>query len=123
MKISIECKSFLLSETLKLYLREFIVDDIKDSDFLISDREIESEKPLFLISNRENSSLRVGFSKSSLIENLNNFHSKIEKKSTLTTQSKVNNEEKLDKLAKDLDIITRDFVSKLLNRVKEHYES
>ncbi len=66
MKIAIHCKDRFLERTLELYLKDKICDD-KNSDFIISDENFNSNKPIFLVG--ENSPyLCVPFSQSELFE-------------------------------------------------------
>lgn len=48
MKIAIVCQSLLLSKALKTFLAEMIVS-YKQCDFVISDKKIELDKPVFYL--------------------------------------------------------------------------
>lgn len=71
MKIALVCQSLLLSRALKSFLGEMIVP-YKQCDFVISDKKIELDKPIFYISSNEGN-LVIPFSKSSLLIELDKF--------------------------------------------------
>ncbi|MDD2382606.1 MAG: hypothetical protein PHN18_00295 [Sulfurospirillaceae bacterium] len=71
MKIAVVCQSLLLSRALKSFLGEIIVS-YKQCDFVISDKKIELDKPIFYISSIEGN-LLIPFSKSSLMIELDKF--------------------------------------------------
>lgn len=71
MKIALVCQSLLLSRALKSFLGEMVVP-YKQCDFVISDKKIELDKPIFYISSNEGN-LVIPFSKSSLLIELDKF--------------------------------------------------
>jgi hypothetical protein len=71
MKIALVCQSLLLSRALKSFLGDRIVP-YKQCDFVISDKKIELDKPIFYISSHEGN-LLIPFSKSSLQIELDKF--------------------------------------------------
>ena len=71
MKIALVCQSLLLSRALKSFLGDMIVP-YKQCDFVISDKKIELDKPIFYISSHEGN-LVIPFSKSSLHIELDKF--------------------------------------------------
>lgn len=71
MKIALVCQSLLLSRALKSFLGEMIVP-YKQCDFVISDKKIELDKPIFYVSTTEGN-LIIPFSKSSLFIELDKF--------------------------------------------------
>ncbi|MGP1484690.1 MAG: hypothetical protein ACTTJC_01100 [Campylobacter sp.] len=73
MKISFDCECVLLQETLKLFLKDYIWAK-KDCDFVISDRQIQCQKPVFLIS-KNSGHLKLPFSKETLLATLEEFYS------------------------------------------------
>ena len=72
MKISLVCQSLLLSKALKSFLGDEIVS-YKQCDFVISDKKIELDKPIFYISSTQGE-LLIPFSKSSLMIELDRFY-------------------------------------------------
>ena len=64
MKVAVVCQSLLLSKALHSFLGELIVP-YKQCDFVISDKKIELDKPIFHISTLEGE-LLIPFSKSTL---------------------------------------------------------
>ncbi|MDD3343038.1 MAG: hypothetical protein PHR87_05620 [Sulfurospirillaceae bacterium] len=71
MKIALVCQSLLLSRALKSFLGDNVVP-YKKSDFVISDKKIELDKPIFFVSSIEGD-LLIPFSKSSLMIELDKF--------------------------------------------------
>jgi hypothetical protein len=71
MKIAIVCQSLLLSKALKTFLGDMVVP-YKQCDFVISDKKIELDKPVFFIASNEGN-LVIPFSKSALLIELDKF--------------------------------------------------
>jgi len=71
MKVALVCQSLLLSRALKSFLGDMVVP-YKQCDFVISDKKIELDKPIFYISSNEGN-LIIPFSKSSLFIELDKF--------------------------------------------------
>lgn len=71
MKIAVVCQSLLLSRALKSFLGDAIVA-YKQCDFVISDKKIELDKPVFYIASSEGN-LNIPFSKSTLLLELDKF--------------------------------------------------
>ncbi|MFC2491835.1 MAG: hypothetical protein ACFNUJ_04100 [Campylobacter curvus] len=76
MKISFECECILLQKTLLLFCKNEAAHH-KDCDFVVSDRHINTQKPLFLISD-DSPYLSVPFSKQTLLNTLEEFYSAIQ---------------------------------------------
>lgn len=72
MKIALVCQSLLLSRALKSFLGETI-SSYKQCDFVISDKKIELDKPIFYISSLQGD-LLIPFSQSSLMLALEKFY-------------------------------------------------
>lgn len=72
MKIALVCQSLLLSRALKSFLGSAVVS-YKQCDFVVSDKKIELDKPIFFISSSEGN-LLIPFSGSSLIIALEKFN-------------------------------------------------
>ena len=75
MKVAVVCQSLLLSKALQSFLGELIVP-YKQCDFVISDKKIELDKPIFHISTLEGE-LLIPFSKSTLLLELERFHTSL----------------------------------------------
>ena len=76
MKISFDCDCILLQNSLELFLKEYISHK-KDCDFIISDRKIESKKPVFIIASNFGH-LQIPFTKETLLNTLEEFYSAIQ---------------------------------------------
>lgn len=75
MKIALVCQSLLLSKALHSFLGEYIVP-YKQCDFVISDKKMVLDKPIFYISSLEGD-LIIPFSKASLLLSLDAFYKKM----------------------------------------------
>ena len=111
MKISFECDCILLQKTLLLFCGNLAAHH-KDCDFVVSDREIATKKPLFIIG--KNAHLSHPFTKATLLDTLEEFYSamQISKANKLNeTKNEKNLEEKIslliDKFKADLLEILR----------------
>lgn len=72
MKVAIICQSLLLSRALKSFLGEKVVT-YKQCDFVISDKKIELDKPIFFLNSKEGE-LSLPFSKASLLLGLERYY-------------------------------------------------
>ena len=72
MKVAIICQSLLLSRALKSFLGESVVP-YKQCDFVISDKKIELDKPIFFLNNEEGE-LSIRFSKAGLLLSLEQYY-------------------------------------------------
>jgi hypothetical protein len=113
MKIALACNSLLLTKTLEIFLKKNLTS-YKKCDFVISDKNIEMEKPLFVISG-EKADLQVPFSESSLMIELDRFYAKL-------TSKKSPKDEKIETIKEKIDILTKKFRDDLLEVIGEHYE-
>jgi hypothetical protein len=118
-KISLACQSVLLEKSLKLFLKNYIYP-YKQCDFVIADRKIEIDKPLFYIS-YDDSNLNIPFSKSSLILSIENFYNTIFKKD-LIVEEKVVKEVNIDKIEKKITELTNNFRDDLVKVIKDYYD-
>lgn len=75
MKVAVVCQSLLLNKALQLFLGELIVP-YKQCDFVISDKKIELDKPIFHISAVEGE-LLIPFAKSTLLIELERFYTSL----------------------------------------------
>lgn len=111
MKVAIECDSMLLQRSLEIFLRDFKANS-NECDFLITDKLFKSEKPIFFISNSSNQAyLKKPFSKSKLLTAIEKFYNE-----------NIRNRDKSDNLKNQIELITKEFVEKLVVTIKEHYE-
>lgn len=120
MKIALACQSILLEKSLEMFLKNCIYP-YKQCDFVISDRYIEIDKPLFYISS-ENSDLDIPFSKSSLILSIEKFYNTINQENSetkVTSFKKVN----IKDLEEKIIDLTDNFRNDLVNVIKEYYEN
>ncbi len=62
MKVSLVCESPLLQKSLEIYLKPYL-STYEACDFVITDREVRSKKPVLVIGKREDATLQVPFSK------------------------------------------------------------
>ncbi|ANE33910.1 hypothetical protein [Campylobacter hyointestinalis] len=115
MKIFTQCECLLLSESLRLFLDDFYTSK-KDCDFIISDKKIDSDKPVFVI-DEKSPYLKIPFTKESLINTLEEFYSAIEiqKSATLFKAKSSSFEQNLSNLIDK-------FKTDLLNLIKNEYE-
>lgn len=119
MKIALACQSILLEKSLEIFLKNHLYP-YKQCDFVISDRHIEIDKPLFYISS-EDSDLNVPFSKSSLILVIEKFYNDI-KHETLKTDTTNINKVDIKDLEEKITNLTDNFRNDLVNVIKEYYE-
>lgn len=75
MKISFECECVLLQRALILFLNN-CVSTRNDCDFVISDRKIDTAKPVFIVGEKS-PYLPFPFDKQTLLSALNEFYSAI----------------------------------------------
>ncbi|CAM2741342.1 ornithine carbamoyltransferase (OTCase) [Campylobacter hyointestinalis] len=115
MKIFTQCECLLLSESLRLFLDSFYTSK-KDCDFIISDKKIDSDKPVFVI-DEKSPYLKIPFTKESLISTLEEFYSaiQIQNNSALFKASNSSFEQNLSNLVDK-------FKADLLNLIKNEYE-
>lgn len=119
MKIALACQSVLLEKSLEKFLKNYIYP-YKQCDFVISDRKIEIDKPLFYLSTEE-SDLNIPFSKSSLLLSLEKFYD-LNFTSSNTKEDTIQATKDFSNLEENISKLTDDFRSDLINLIKEHYE-
>jgi len=73
MKIALACESPLLKKSLQLYFKES-VSSYEECDFVISDKQVKSKKPVLFIGKRKDAVLKVPFSKEQLLSKAQQFH-------------------------------------------------
>lgn len=111
MKIAVKCDSLLLEKSLNIFLEPYIVPK-KQCDFIVSDYEFKSDKPLFLIGSPN---LPKPFSKVQLLNALQKFN--------LPIDSKKRQEKFSDTLEEKIDILTQEFRENLIKTIRNHYEN
>ena len=117
MKIALVCQSLLLARALKSFLKESIVP-YKQCDFVISDKKIELDKPIFFISTQENSDLCMPFSKASLVLSLETFYQKLLAPDYLNMQ---NDSSERDFLEEKIASLTEKFRQELIQTLRDYY--
>ncbi len=117
MKIALACKSLLVTKSLEIFLKKHL-SSYKRCDFVISDYEIDVDKPVFLISDKI-SNLQIPFSKSSLIIELDKFYNNLN--SEKASNGKILEDEKQD-IEKKIDFLTKKFRDDLIKVISEYYE-
>lgn len=116
MKIALACQSILLEKTLKIFLSSYLTS-YNHCDFVISDRKIEIEKPLFYISNND-SNLNLPFSKGTLIMALEKFYTSLQTK----LENSLDIKKDFGKLEEKIVLLTEEFRENLIQTIKEYYE-
>ena len=127
MKIALACQSILLEKSLEMFLKSYIVP-YRKCDFVISDRQIEIDKPLFYIAT-EDSELALPFSKSALMLKIDKFYASLDSKDSTKKIKKSNKTKKRVKKVqmKELEVkitkLTDNFRDDLVNVIKEYYDN
>ena len=111
MRICIECKDIIIEESLKLFLKEYLVMK-KDCDFLISDVKIHTQKPLFIIS-QNSPFLSIPFSKEALLQALKEFDDAIK----LAAQNLLLEQKRI--LEEKINLISNEFRKEYENKIDE----
>lgn len=117
MKVALVCQSLLLSRALKSFLGDLVVP-YKQCDFVISDKKIELDKPIFYISSSEGN-LIIPFSKSSLLIELDKFFQHIMLQGNvddMMPQSK-----NTHALEEKITALTERFRSELIQTIRGYY--
>jgi len=120
MKIALACQSILLEKSLEIFLKNYL-SSYKQCDFVISDKRVEIDKPLFFIST-ENSDLNVPFLKSSLILSLEKFHKEFILKEVSVEIDKPLKKINIKNLEEKISNLTDTFRDDLIGVIKEYYE-
>ena len=122
MKVAVICNSLLLRKSLEIFLRDRLSSQ-SGCDFVVSDRALEVDKPVFLITREKDTNLAKPFSKTRLIKALDEYYKSIggiiEEEKAVIAESEVvmadsgEMEQKIRKL-------TDDFVSGLMHVFREY---
>ena len=113
MKVALVCQSLLLSRALKSFLGDTITP-YKQCDFVISDKKIELDKPVFLLSHSEGD-LIIPFSKSALLIELDKFFK------SLNAPKMVNTDPLHHTLEEKIAQITDKFRAELIETIRGYY--
>ena len=122
MKVAVICNSLLLRKSLEIFLRDRLSSQ-SGCDFVVSDRALEVDKPVFLITREKDTNLAKPFSKTRLVKALDEYYKSIggiiEEEKAVIAESEVvmadsgEMEQKIRKL-------TDDFVSGLMQVFREY---
>ncbi len=115
MKVAVACKSILLQKSLELFLKDFI-STYRYCDFMITDRNINMDKPLFLISKDKEANISVPFSKSQIILETKAFYQSLQNKNKTTKGVD------FTLLEKKIELLSKEFTKNIIKAVREHYE-
>jgi len=119
MKIALACQSVLLEKSLEIFLKKYI-SSYKQCDFVISDRKIEIEKPLFYIAPND-ADLNLPFASSNLLLALEKFYHSLHVKENSELKM-VSKEINLQELEEKITRLTNEFRNNLITVIKEYYE-
>lgn len=115
MKIAVVCDSPLLKKCLEVFLKEKL-SSYSACDFVISDKTIDSEKPVFVISDNKGSNIKKPFSKAKLLKSLDEYSKKLNRPKISPAQTPKSD---ISELEKKLTVITERFVSELVKTIRE----
>ncbi len=115
LKISIMCDSLLLQNSLEIFLRDYL-SSYKQCHVVLSDKKRDIKKPIIIINSSKDADIKVPFSKSSLLADLQKIYKSKFKKGN--TQHK----NTLRKLEKEIDKLTLEFRENLIKTIREFYE-
>jgi hypothetical protein len=101
------CDSVLLEESLKIFLSSYI-ESYKKSDFVITDKKLDIDKPQFIISHHGAADLHPPFGQSTLIRSLEKFYASITQDGPITS------------LEVQVEELLKEYTTKLMNLVKAH---
>jgi len=118
MKIALVCQSLLLSRALKSFLGESVVA-YKQCDFVISDKKIELDKPVFYISSHEGN-LIIPFSKSSLLLELDKFFQHLRLLQGIVDEE-VSTSKSTHLLEEKITALTEKFRAELIQTIRGYY--
>ncbi len=116
MKIALVCQSLLLARALKSFLKDNIVP-YKQCDFVISDKKIELDKPIFFISTNKDANLSMPFSKTSLLLSTETFYQQI----VAPEPSACRDLPERDVLEEKIASLTEKFRQELIQTLRSYY--
>ncbi len=117
MKVSIRCRSALLTTSLEKFLKEMITKE-EEADVVVSDHAYESDLPVLRIGTDDGADLKKPFSRSQLMIRL---EEKIRRNVSGAVAHAFSVEED-ESLEEKIERLTRVFVEEIMHVVKEHYE-
>ena len=124
MKIALICNSLLLKKALEFYLKDYI-STMKECDFVVSDKEIDVDKPLFLIGKTKDSHLKTPFIKSDLKIAIKKFFNSLKEKKIVELPKEINKTAKtrnIQELERRLQALTNRYQNDLIKTIREFYE-
>ncbi len=119
LKISIMCDSLLLQNSLEIFLRDYL-SSYKQCEMVLSDKKRDVKKPLVVINSSKDADIKVPFSKSSLLLDLQNLYQKKYKKEGIQSDNPQKNS--LWKLERKIDKLTLEFRENLIKTIRDFYE-
>ncbi|MGM0622755.1 MAG: hypothetical protein ACQESH_01910 [Campylobacterota bacterium] len=116
MKLSINCHSLLLQKSLENFLKRYIVSKNR-ADFIISDRDIGSDKPVFIVGK----DIEKPFSRSRLFIELERFEKNLD---SLNAVKNIDSELDDSHLSFEQEVQkhTQEFVQLIIQTYKKHHE-
>ena len=122
MQIAVQCSSHLIQASLEIFLSKYLSK--KESDLLISDQFIESEKPLFVISNVDkNAHLKKPFSKQQLLDQLHSFYEAQQPHIKETKSADKNGSTPYNEIEKEVNVLLGEYTQKLSALFEKHYQN
>ena len=117
-KVALLCRSQLLEQSLKKFLNGMIAP-VESADILVTDHEVDIDKPLLRIGLDDRADLKKPFSRSQLMIKLE------EKAAQSTTQSVMHafTEDEESSLEEKIGEILKRYTQEVIETVKEHYET
>jgi len=100
---------------LELFLKEYL-SPYKSCDIVISDKEINIDKPLFIISSSEESHLKKPFTRSQLMLKLNSFYKSSKKRFPEIRYNEIPIE-----LKEEIEEIFQSFKKEIFESILRHY--
>ncbi len=119
LKISIMCDSLLLQNSLEIFLRDYL-SSYKQCEMVLSDKKRDINKPVVIINSSKDTDIKIPFSKSSLLMDLQNIYQKKCNKENL--KDDVFQKNSLWKLERKIDKLTLEFRENLIKTIRDFYE-
>lgn len=119
LKISIMCDSLLLQNSLEIFLRDYL-SSYKQCEMVLSDKKRDINKPVVIINSSKDADIKIPFSKSSLLMDLQNIYQKKCNKENF--KNDVSQKNSLWKLERKIDKLTLEFRENLIKTIRDFYE-
>jgi len=113
------CDSLLLQNSLEIFLRDYL-SSYKQCEMVVSDKKRDIKKPFVIINSSKDADIKVPFSKSSLLLDLQNIYQKNLKKNGIQDNNLQKNN--LWKLERKIDKLTLEFRENLIKTIRDFYE-